>query len=79
MPNTKVKLFFVDAASLHGHVRVARTRSSVSRANRNLVPRLSFAERRHRQPQIFDELLAHKHASQRGALDYTSLRTYQVV
>src|SRR5437879_1836507 len=80
MPNTKVKLFLVDAAFL------AMTTFAVS-ANAQLSPQDHLELSAPLGPlrsgvtvsQIFDELLAHNTLRSAALLDYTSLRTYQVV
>jgi hypothetical protein len=79
-PNTKVKLFFVDAAFL------AMTTFAVG-ANAQLNQQGQLELTAPVEPlrpgvtviRIFDELLAHNALRSAMLLDYTALRTYQVV
>jgi outer membrane lipoprotein-sorting protein len=79
-PNTKIRLFFVDAAFL------AMTTFSVSahaQLNQQLHPKLTTQLEPLRPGvtavQIFDELLAHNALRAATLVDYTAFRTYQVV
>ena len=79
-PNTKIKLFFVDAAFL------AMTTFAVG-ANAQLNQQGQLELTAPLEPlrpgvtviQLFDELLAHNALRSATLLDYTALRTYQVV
>lgn len=79
-PNTKIRLFFVDAAflamttfAMGAHAQLSQQgQAELTTALEPLRPGITAN-------QIFDELLAHNALRTATLLDYTALRTYQVV
>jgi len=79
-PNTKIKLFFVDAAFLAMTTFAVNANAQFSQQDQlELKAPLEPLRRSITVIQIFDELLAHNALRSATLLDYTALRTYQVV
>jgi hypothetical protein len=79
-PNTKIKLFFVDAAFL-AMTTFAMTASAQAspQGQSELAAPLEPLRAGIAASQIFDELLAHNALRAATLLNYTAFRTYQVV
>jgi Outer membrane lipoprotein-sorting protein len=79
-PNTKIRLFFVDAAFLAMTTFAVGAHAQLNQQGRTeLTTALDPVRPGVTAVQIFDELLAHNALRAATLLDYTSLRTYQVV
>jgi len=79
-PNTKIELFFVDAAFLAMTTFVVGANAQLNeREQLELTSPLEPLRSGITVIQIFDELLAHNALRSAMLLDYTALRTYQVV
>jgi hypothetical protein len=79
-PNTRIKLFFVDAAFLAMTTFAIGANAQLDQQGQaELAAPLEPLRPGVAEIQIFDELLAHNALRNATLLDYTALRTYQVV
>ncbi|MGA9509626.1 MAG: hypothetical protein WBV55_13505 [Candidatus Sulfotelmatobacter sp.] len=79
-PNTKIKLFFVDAAFLAMTTFAVSAHAQLDqRIQTDLTTALEPVRPGVTSVQIFDELVAHNSLRSATLLNYTALRTYQVV
>ena len=80
MPNTRIRLFFVDAAFLAMTTFAVGAHAQVNQLGQaDLTAPLQPMRAGVTESQIFDELLAHNALRAATLLNYTALRTYQVV
>src|SRR3984893_7086859 len=78
-PNTKIKLFFVDAAFLAMTTFAVNANAQFNPDQVELKAPFEPLRRGVTVIQIFDELLPHNALRSATLQDYTALRTYQVV
>lgn len=79
-PNTKIRLFFVDAAFLAMTTFAVTAHAQLNpQGQTDLAAPLEPLRNGVTASQIFDELLAHNALRAAKLLNYTALRTYQVV
>src|ERR1700733_5645219 len=79
-PNTKIRLFFVDAAFLAMTTFAVGAHAQVNQLGQTeLTAPLEPLRPGLTEIQIFDELLAHNALRAATLLNYTAFRTYQVV
>jgi hypothetical protein len=79
-PNTKIKLFFVDAAFVAMTTFAIAANAQINPQSRGeLTTPLQPVRAGVSESQIFDELLAHNALRTATLFDYTARRTYQVV
>ena len=78
-PNARINLFFVEAAFLAMTSFAVGAHAQIDQGQSELTAPLAPLRRGVTEVEIFDELLAHNALRTATLLDYSALRTYQVV
>jgi hypothetical protein len=78
-PNARINLFFVEAAFLAMTSFAVGAHAQIDQGQSELTAPLAPLRRGVTEVEIFDELLAHNALRTATLLDYSALRTYQVI